>query len=84
MMFALLQEQHRVQLNAMASANQKAMDAVFEWMNAIVADNGPGPGKENTPSGGNVNPGNAYRTLARYATRPPPWGPKRHANNNYY
>ncbi len=24
----------------------------------------------------------SYRTLARYATRPPPWGPKRHANNN--
>ena len=26
----------------------------------------------------------SYRTLARYATRPPPWGPKRHATNNYY
>jgi hypothetical protein len=26
----------------------------------------------------------AYRTLARYATRPPPWGPKRHANKQYY
>jgi hypothetical protein len=23
----------------------------------------------------------AYRTLARYARCPPPWGPKRHANN---
>ncbi len=43
MMFALLQEQHRVQLNAMASVNQKAMDAMFERMNAIVAGNGPGP-----------------------------------------
>jgi hypothetical protein len=26
----------------------------------------------------------SYRTLARYATCPPPWGPKRHAKNNYY
>ncbi len=37
MMFALLQEQHRVQLNAMASVNQKAMDVMFERMNAMVA-----------------------------------------------
>jgi hypothetical protein len=58
MMFALLQEQHRAQLNAMASANQKAMDAMFERMNAIVTGNGPGPDKENTPPEGNVNPGN--------------------------
>ncbi len=57
MMFALLQEQHRAQLDAMASANQKAMDVMFERMNAIVAGNGPGPDKENTPPGGNVNPG---------------------------
>ena len=60
MMFALLQEQHRAQLDAMASANQKAMDAMFKRMNAIVAGNansGP-PDKENIPPGGNVNPGN--------------------------
>jgi hypothetical protein len=25
-----------------------------------------------------------YRTLAKYATRPPPWGPKCHANNPSY
>jgi len=25
-----------------------------------------------------------YRTVAKYATRPPPWGPKRHANNPSY
>jgi hypothetical protein len=29
-MFALLQEQHRMQLKAMATANQKAMEAIFE------------------------------------------------------
>ncbi len=53
MMFALLQEQHKAQLDTMASANQKAMEAIFERMNAIVAGNGPGPDKENTPPGGN-------------------------------
>jgi hypothetical protein len=49
LMFALLQEQHWAQLDAIASANQKAIDAMFERMNAIVAGNGPGPDKENTP-----------------------------------
>ena len=29
-------------------------------------------------------PVHPYRTLAKYATRPPPWGPKRHANNPSY
>ncbi len=58
MMFALLQEQHWAQLNAMASANQRAMDMMFERMNAMVVGKGPGPDKENTPPGGkNVNPG---------------------------
>ena len=57
MMFALLQEQHRAQLDAMASANQKALDVIFDRMNAIVAGKGPGPDKENTPPGGNVNLG---------------------------
>ena len=58
-MFALLQEQHRTQLEAMATANQKAMDAMFERMNAIVAGNGKGQDKETTPPAGNVNPGNS-------------------------
>jgi hypothetical protein len=30
MMFALLQEQHKTQLKAMGTANQKAMEAMFE------------------------------------------------------
>ncbi len=30
MMFALLQEQHKTQLEAIATANQKAMEAIFE------------------------------------------------------
>jgi len=58
-MFALLQEQHQTQLKAMATANQKAMDAMFERMNAIVAGNGKGQDKETTPPAGNVNPGNS-------------------------
>jgi hypothetical protein len=60
MMFALLQEQRRVQLDATATANQKAMDAVFERMNAIIAGNNRGEpmDKENIPPVGNVNPGN--------------------------
>ena len=43
-----------------------------------------------TPWGSNPPPptarpaSNSYRTLARYARHPPPWGPKRHANNIYY
>ena len=60
MMYALLQEQHRAQLNTMATANQKAMDVVFERMNTIVAGNRRGEpmDKENIPPVGNVNPGN--------------------------
>ncbi len=58
-MFALLQEQHRTQLEAMATANQKTMDAMFERMNAIVAGNGKDQDKETTPQAGNVNRGNS-------------------------
>ncbi len=36
MMFALLQKQHKIQLKAMATANQKAMEAIFEQINAII------------------------------------------------
>jgi len=58
MMFALLQEQHQAQLDAMATANQKAMDAMFERMNAIVSGSTKGQDKENTPPAGNANPRN--------------------------
>ena len=62
MMFALLQEQHRVQLDAMATANQKAMDKMFERMNAMVAGTVKGgpTDKENIPLAGKVNPGNNH------------------------
>jgi hypothetical protein len=35
MMFALLQDQHKVQLEAMATANKATMDALMERMNTM-------------------------------------------------
>ncbi len=49
MMFALLQEQHKTQLKAMATANQKAIEAMFEQINAIVGGQCKAVDKENTP-----------------------------------
>ncbi len=49
MMFALLQEQHKTQVEAMAMANQKAMEAMFERINAIVGGQCKVVDKENTP-----------------------------------
>ena len=56
-MFALLQEQYWVQLDAMVTVNQKVIDTMFERMNAIIAGNGSWPDKEKLPPGGNINPG---------------------------
>ena len=60
MMFALLQEQHKTQMDAMAASTQKAMEAMFEQMNAIIANNGKAPAnwpsssdKENNPPASN-------------------------------
>jgi hypothetical protein len=54
MMFALLQEQHQLQLEAMVAANKATMEAMMECMNALVAAQGrkrkPQEDKENTPS----------------------------------
>ncbi len=47
------------------------MDAMFERMNAIVAGNGPGLDKENTPPGGNVNPGNERHHETKKEEMPP-------------
>jgi hypothetical protein len=49
MMFALLQEQHKSQMDVMAASNQKAMETMFERMNAIIANNGKSADKENNP-----------------------------------
>jgi hypothetical protein len=37
MLFAMLQEQHDKQIAAMAATNKANMDAMMEWMNAMVA-----------------------------------------------
>ncbi len=47
MMFALLQEQHTSQMEAMAAANQKSVDAVLEQMNAMLAGQRKAGDKEN-------------------------------------
>jgi hypothetical protein len=50
MMFALLQEQHKIQMEAMATASQKAMDTMIEQMNALVSTgHGKPTDKENMP-----------------------------------
>ncbi len=49
MMFALLQEQHKAQLKAMVTANQKAMEAMFEQINTIIGAQCKAVNKENTP-----------------------------------
>ncbi len=40
MMFVLLQEQHRLQIETLAAANQQTMDVMLEQMNAIIAGQG--------------------------------------------
>jgi hypothetical protein len=47
MMFALLQEQHRLQMETLAAANQQMMEAMLEQMNAIIAGQGKALDKEN-------------------------------------
>jgi hypothetical protein len=47
-MFALLQEQHKAQLESMVASNKLAMDAMFEHKNVLVAGQGKAVDKENT------------------------------------
>jgi hypothetical protein len=55
MMFALLQEQHMTQLKGMGTANQKAMEAMFKQINAIVGAQCKAVDKENPlPATGNT------------------------------
>jgi hypothetical protein len=49
MMFALLQEQHKTQLKAIGTASQKAMEAMFERINAIIGAQCKAVDKENMP-----------------------------------
>ena len=56
MMFALLQEQHRSQMETLAAANQQTMDMMLEQMNAIIA------GQEKALDKENVRPPNTNAT----------------------
>ncbi len=56
MKFALLQEQHRSQMEPLAAANQQTMGAMLEQMNAIIA------GQGNTLDKENVQPPNTNAT----------------------
>jgi hypothetical protein len=59
MMFALLQEQHKTQMDAMVAANQKAMEALFDRMNAILGTQVRPVDKENKlPASGNTDNSN--------------------------
>jgi hypothetical protein len=53
MMFALLQEQHQSQLEAMVAANKATMEVMMEQMNALVAAQG---GRKNSADKGNTPP----------------------------
>jgi hypothetical protein len=63
MMFALLQDHHKTQLEAMTVANKATMDATMEQINTILGGGGGGGGrtikqnKENTPPTTNATRG---------------------------
>ncbi len=61
MMFTLLQEQHKAQLESMAAANNQAMDAMFERMNVLIAGHGKAADKV-TATIPNNNTGHAHST----------------------
>ncbi len=62
MMFALLQEQHKAQLEAMMAANKQAMDAMLECMNALIAGQDKAADKP-TATVPNSNTGTASNTM---------------------
>jgi hypothetical protein len=63
MMFALLQEQHRSQMETLAAANQQTMDAMLEQMNAIIAGQGKALDKENVrPPNSNATTGTGRKS----------------------
>ncbi len=64
MMIALLQEQHKAQLEAMMAANKQAMDAMLERMNMLIAGQGKAADKP-TETVPNSNTGTASNTMNR-------------------
>jgi hypothetical protein len=77
MMFALLQEQCKLQLERMVTANKAMMDATMECMNAILGGGGNSRSerdKENTPPFTNADRGGnnkAKKVRARRSFAPP-------------
>jgi hypothetical protein len=68
MMFALLQEQHQLQLKLMALANKATMEAMMEQMNTLVAAHGgrkPLANIENIPPLKNGSKENGKDTKAK-------------------
>jgi hypothetical protein len=49
MMFTLLQEQHKAQLESMAASNKQAMEMMFKRMNALIAGHGKAADKVTAP-----------------------------------
>ena len=70
MMFALLQEQHKSQMEEMAAANQKSMDAILEQMNGMLAGQGK-MGDEENAQPVNANLGTRTGRVARKKKRCP-------------
>ncbi len=68
MMFTLLQEQHKAQLELMAAANKQAMDTMFERMNVRIVGHGKVANKVTAPIT-NSNTGRAPSTTNRNKAR---------------
>jgi hypothetical protein len=65
MMFALLQDQHKLHFEAMATANNATMDVLIEFMNAMLGNNSGSrrDKRDNTPPLTNITPkGNDNKT----------------------
>ncbi len=65
MMFALLQEQHKAQLEVMMAADKQAMDAMLERMNVLIAGQGKAADKPMAMVS-NSNTGTASNIMNRW------------------
>ncbi len=63
-MFTLLQEQHKVQLELTAASNKQVMDMMFKHMNALITGHGKAADKVNAPPG-NSNKGCTSGSMKR-------------------
>jgi hypothetical protein len=79
MIFALLQDQHKLQLEAMAMANKATMDAMMKCMNAILGGGGSRTNKQNKetpPPAANAN--RVVDKEAKKVKRKKSFAPKQH------